>query len=77
MEDGEIRGRKRRTKSAAFSEIKNVQGGVGGRGEVEDDSRTSWFGQLGGYVMLFIKIGKAGGGAGLGGEGNEFISGTG
>lgn len=28
-------------------------------------------------VMLFIKIGKAEGGAGLGGEGNEFISGTG
>ena len=28
-------------------------------------------------VMLFIKIGGAGGGAGWGGEGNEFISGTG
>lgn len=28
-------------------------------------------------VMLFIKTGETGGGAGLGGEGNEFISGTG
>lgn len=28
-------------------------------------------------VMLFIKIEKAGGRAGLGGEGNEFTSGTG
>lgn len=39
-----------------------------GEGEVKDDSGVSWLRQQGGWDV-FIKIGKAGGGAGLAGEG--------
>lgn len=63
----------------AISEIKRTRG-WGRGGEARERSKMiPEFPGLGNWVdmMLFIKIGKAGRGAGLGGEGNEFISGTG
>ena len=42
-------GRRGEGQSQWLFQRKNTQGGVGGTGEDKDDSRVSWFGQLGGY----------------------------
>ena len=78
MEDKEIRriSNLRKVKLMAILEIKFPEWGVilAREGEVEDESVPGLGNRV--EVMLFIKIGEAGGGAGLGGEGNEFTSGT-